>query len=272
MTLPSTRPNPNATPSPDPNPNPRLEGPSLSPNPNPNPQHYIAPKPPGFTPGKILLFGMLGLIAVFLLSLMLAFSGMVNSTRALFKVNTSYSSAVASTIGDLKREQKLVVLSVPITVMLKRVSEKNLGGFLPLGTTELMMVVDDNRVQYVLRLDQLKAEDFTLDAGKKTITVRVPPPELDIDMVSVQSDPAKIHVMTNVGWASLDSSSGEKLRELARRELRETVIGEGMRPFIQEQAKQSAELNMRKLLTPLIRTLEDGVELKIEFKGAKPTP
>jgi hypothetical protein len=173
---------------------------------------------------------------------------------------------VASTIGELKREQKLVVLTVPITVMMHRTSEKNIGGILPLGTTEMMMVVDDNRVQYIVQLQGITENDFVFDVARKTVTVRIPQPELDVEMVSVQSDPSKIHVMTNVGWARLDSSSGEKLRELARKELRETVIGEGMKPFIQDQARISAELAVRKLLTPLTRSLEDGVELKIEFK------
>ena len=218
----------------------------------------------GSTLRTLILCGTIFGITTVVSGLFVITTGM-NSTSNALRPQVTYSTAIASTIGQLNRESKLVVLTVPVNVSIYKKSEKWWAG-LPMGTTEVLMIVPDNKVQYVMTLEAISEKNFTFDEAGKKLIFRAPAPQLDMEMVDIQSNPEEIKVRTNVGWARLDRSSGEGLRKSARAELREAVLAEGNKPFLQEQARQTGELHLRQLLMPLMRSLSEDVDLQIEFE------
>jgi len=192
-----------------------------------------------------------------------AWSGVTNSMRPKIAVTT----AVAATVGELKRETKLVVLTLPVSITIHKSSTKEpLWGILPQGTAEVLMMVPDNRVQYVLNMEGVSAANFEYDAAKHKLIFHAPLPMLDEEMVSIQPDPAKIKLMTNTGWLRTDAFSGEPLRTSARQEVKKHVLAEARKPHYRDIASEVAELHLRKLLEPMMRTVDSDVKLEIRFK------
>ena len=100
----------------------------------------------------------------------------------------------------------------------------------------------------------------------KRLTLRIPAPRLDEDLVEVQSDPGKIEFRTEVGWARFDSRSGQFLRDQAQKELRPAIVREGNSSLYIDKAKMNARESLKKLLEPMASKLKEDVELEVEFK------
>ena len=137
---------------------------------------------------------------------------------------------------------------------------------MPLGTTTVALRARDNRVQYYVPLTNITKGDFKYDETHKRLVFRVSSPVLDKDLVEVQSDPSKIEVRTDIGWARFDKFSGQFLREQAQRDLRPAVLEEGNNSLYIDKAKINARESLKKLLEPLASKLKDDVELEIDFK------
>ncbi len=214
--------------------------------------------------GSLQLLILCGTLTVLVVILTAAL--MWKSTLNVVQPRISITTAVAATVGDLKRESKLVVLSLPISITIHKVSTKEaLWGILPQGTSEVLMMVPDNRVQYVMQLEPVTADNFDYDAAKHTLKFRAPAPVLDEEMVSMQTDPDRVKIMTSTGWLRMDRFTGEKLRNAARTDVRNQVLAEARRPHYQDVAREIAELHLRKLLEPMMRTMDSNVKLVIEF-------
>jgi len=196
---------------------------------------------------------------------------MWKSTLNVVQPRISITTAVAATVGDLKRESKLVVLSLPISITIHKISSKDpLWGILPQGTSEVLMLVPDNRVQYVLHLEQITAENFDYDSSSHKLKFHAPAPVLDEEMISMQSDPDKVKIMSSTGWLRMDRFTGEKLKTAARSDVRNQVLAEARRPHYQDVAREIAELHLRKLLEPMMRTMDSNVKLVVEFPDGGP--
>ncbi len=182
-----------------------------------------------------------------------------------FQPQVNVNSVVYTTLSNMINQAKLVVLTTQINVDMTKADEKVVWG-IPLGTTKVMLRALDNRVQYYVPLTDITKKDFRYDNVHKRLTVRVPSPLLDRDLVEVQSDPAKIEFRTDVGWARFDSRSGQFLRDQAQRDLRPALIREGHNPLYLDKAKTNARESLKKLLEPMAAQLKEDVELEVEFK------
>ena len=182
-----------------------------------------------------------------------------------FQPQVNANTLVFSTVSNMVNQSKLVVLSTSINVEMTKSNEKIIWG-VPLGTTKVTLRALDNRVQYYIALTNLTARDFRYDDVHKRLTLRVPAPKLDEEVVEVQSDPGKIEFRTDVGWARLNSRSGQFLREQAQRELRPAIVREGNNSLYIDRAKMNARESLKKLLEPMAGQLKEDVELHIEFK------
>lgn len=182
-----------------------------------------------------------------------------------FQPQVNANTLVFSTVSNMVNQSKFVVLSTSINVEMAKSNEKIIWG-VPLGTTKVTLRALDNRVQYFVPLTHVTARDFRYDDVHKRLTVRVPAPKLDEDVVEVQSDPGKIEFRTDVGWARLNSRSGQFLRENAQRELRPAILREGNNSLYIDKAKSNARESLKKLLEPMAGQLKPDVELEVEFK------
>jgi hypothetical protein len=182
-----------------------------------------------------------------------------------FQPRVNVNTIIYTTLSNMVSQSKLVVLSTHINVDLTKSNEKVIWG-LPLGTTTVKVRALDNVVQYYVPLTNISKGDFRYDDVHKRLTLRVPAPRLDEDLVEVQSDPAKIEFRTELGWARLDSRSGQFLREQAQKELRPAIVHEGNNVLYLDKAKSNARESLKKLLEPMAGQLKEDVELEVEFK------
>ncbi len=138
---------------------------------------------------------------------------------------STYTTAIHNTVGTLRGVKKLVVLNVPISAEITKSKETRvIYGKVNMGTTVVTLRANDNKVQFYIPLEDMKQEDFQYDKQRRVILVNIPKPMLDEDMVEVQTDPNKIEIRTDVGWASLNSREGNFLREEPKAELRPRVL------------------------------------------------
>jgi hypothetical protein len=181
--------------------------------------------------------------------------------------NVRYTTLITNQFSELSARPKLVVLTATTTVEVVKRSEKSaLWGLLDLGDTVVRLKADGNRVQFYVPVGEIRPEDFSYDAVRKQVVVRVPAPVLDRDIVEVQSDPAKIQVQTKVGWARLQSYSGKHLEAKAREALRQEVLASADSRPMRDMARMQAEKSLRGLFRDLADSLQPGVTLVFEFK------
>ena len=182
-----------------------------------------------------------------------------------FQPKVNSTTIINTTLSRMANQSKLVVLSTSVNVEITKSNEKEIWGF-SRGTTTVWVRALDNRVQYYVPLTNITKSDFKYDNIHKRLILRVPSPVLDEDLVEVQSDPSKIEVRDEIGWARLSSRSGKFLREQAQKELRPSIVREGNNSLYIDKAKVNARENLKKLLEPLASQLKADVELEVQFK------
>jgi hypothetical protein len=179
---------------------------------------------------------------------------------------------VSTAIGPLREEGKLVVMTTEVNVEVAKTSEKRiLWDYLDLGDTTTRLRVRENRVQYYIPIDRLTIDNMEFDPVENCLVLRVPEPILDTELVDVQSDPGKMDVETDVGWARLQSFSGEYVENEARRELRGAVINEGRNPLLIDRARKEAEAAVLELFEVVKPALKDGVLFRVALDAPAPS-
>lgn len=179
----------------------------------------------------------------------------------------SYSSAaiVQTSVTRLHEQSKLVVLSADITVEVTRTSSKILWDVLDFGDTVATIRTRNNKAQYFVPLNKITAQDFHFSANNRSLTLTVPEPRVDEEIVEVQSDPNQIEVQSKVGWGRLNKRSGELARVEAKRGLREAVVAEAKSQTYIDLARKNAKEKIGAFMLPSITPL--GVtNLTVEFR------
>jgi hypothetical protein len=168
--------------------------------------------------------------------------------KGMFGTTVHEHQIVLNTIGEIRKHSKLVVMSTEINVDVERSSTKKfMWDYYDLGTTTVRMKVTGNKVQYYIPTDSLSEKSLKWDEEKHELVFNLPDPVLDEDIVEVQSDPGKIFIEKEIGWARLESGSGKALEDQIRRELRRKVIEAGRHELLLERAKVNAEKAVREL-------------------------
>ena len=189
---------------------------------------------------------------------------LTSGLAAAFRPSTSVTTLFSTTIGELHHNSKLVVLSANVDAEVEKASATH-WGYLYWGTTRVTLRAHDNVIQYVLPLDGLSTGDFRFDAVTKKLILTVPAPQLDESMISVQSDPHKLEIKTELGWAKFDSWSGAPLRQEAQADLRPAVLRVGQHELLRDRAEKNARTHLAAILAPLTDALQPGTTLDIQF-------
>ncbi|MDT8391826.1 MAG: hypothetical protein RRC34_15095 [Lentisphaeria bacterium] len=183
--------------------------------------------------------------------------------ESVLKPNVHIEVFIDTAFEEMRKEAKIVVFSTGINVTERRESKKRvLWDKLNLGTTVVELRVPDNRVQYIIPTSQISRDAFRWDQDTGRLIVDVPTPVVDEDIVEVQSDPSKIRVRKDVGWARLESRSGDYLEGRIRKDLRDIVIEEANNPLLLKEARENGERVLRSLFESLMP--EDTPDFKEE--------
>ncbi len=194
-------------------------------------------------------------------------SQVAQSVANALQSQVSINTVIQTSLEKLRDESKLVVFTANVAVMITKFSEKKaLYGKLDLGTTTVRLRASGNKAQLIIPLKNLAASDFHYDEATDQLTVTLPPPRVDESLVEVQTDPTYFEMETHLGWARLDTLSGEFLREQARRDLRPAVIAEASHPRIIKMAEASGKEKIAALLEASIKPMRPDTKVVIEFK------
>ena len=171
-------------------------------------------------------------------------------------------SIIYSTIGELKKESKIVVMTGEVNLSVKR-SHTKFFSRLNLGTTAVEVLVPKNKVQYVIPTDAISQESFRWNDETGEVSIEIPTPVIDEEIVEIQSDPSLIKVRKEIGWGRLESRSGEFLERQIRQDLRSLVIEEGKgNKLMLEQAKKNAQEVIRELFETFMR--KENLEVPVQ--------
>ena len=171
-------------------------------------------------------------------------------------------SIIYSTIGELKKESKIVVMTGEVNLSVKR-SHTKFFSRLNLGTTVVEVLVPKNKVQYVIPTNAISVESFRWNDETGEVSIEIPTPVIDEEIVEIQSDPSLIKVRKKIGWGRLESRSGEFLERQIRQDLRSLVIEEGKgNQLMLEQAKKNAQEVIRELFETFMR--KENLEVPVQ--------
>jgi hypothetical protein len=171
-------------------------------------------------------------------------------------------SIIYSTIGELKKESKIVVMTGEVNLSVKR-SHTKFFSRLNLGTTAVEVLVPKNKVQYVIPTNAISEESFRWNDETGEVSIEIPTPVIDEEIVEIQSDPSLIKVRKEIGWGRFESRSGEFLERQIRQDLRSLVIEEGKgNKLMLEQAKKNAQEVIRELFETFMR--KENLEVPVQ--------
>ena len=171
-------------------------------------------------------------------------------------------SIIYSTIGELKKESKIVVMTGEVNLSVKR-SHTKFFSRLNLGTTAVEVLVPKNKVQYVIPTNAISEESFRWNDETGEVSIEIPTPVIDEEIVEIQSDPSLIKVRKDIGWGRFESRSGEFLERQIRQDLRSLVIEEGKgNKLMLEQAKKNAQEVIRELFETFMR--KENLEVPVQ--------
>lgn len=181
------------------------------------------------------------------------------------KIIVNERTVVSTAISELKKKAKLVVLTAKVSALVEEENEEilEIAGFtIPRGKTKVILRSTSNRVQFVVPLDALAKDNVIYDASLNELTVLLPHPVADPELVEIDPLP---EVRTDVGWLRMDARSGEHLRNKAKSRVREFVLREAANPVYCGAARDAGREAAMTLLAPTIARIPGNVHLRIEF-------
>jgi uncharacterized protein YfiM (DUF2279 family) len=179
------------------------------------------------------------------------------------RVTPAVTTVIASAVGELKAQSRLVVLRANVIADVKKISEKR-RWLIDFGTTTIWMRAP-GQVEYVIDLEGVTADAFRYEAELRKLFVRLPAPYLDRDMVCVESDPAKVETLKKIGWGRLDKYSGQFVETQARKELRAAMIAAGEQQWVHDRSLMAARQAVVRLISPIALKLDACATVEVAF-------
>ena len=198
--------------------------------------------------------------------------GVVETAKGLgqaFQPKITVNKTLALAIGALDSKFEFKVGERAIDVVVEKTSETEWMG-VPVGKTVTRLRVLGNRVQYIVPLSNISPEqDWTFvgsDSGG-ALLVTLPAPTVDLAMVSIQTDPAKIQLEVDDQWLNNVFFWQSDSQDEARHRIRDEVAKQaGARAFILEVEQDAAPRIEALLQSTLQASLRPNVQVKVIWK------
>ena len=120
-------------------------------------------------------------------------------------------------------------------------------------------------MQFYVPVEQITGQNFVYDDLTRTLRLISPALRIDREMVSVQSDPAKIIVEEKGPWVPLIGPKVEALRNEAMAELKSEVLRAASHELVKEEARREAQKALDQFFGMLKASLRDDVKLQIHL-------
>lgn len=198
--------------------------------------------------------------------------GMVKKLGDL-EVKAQTAISVFSIVESLQRHSKLIVQTALITVdqTLEKENILSLGNYaFELGSSNLRMISMGNRVQYYIPMQGISDSDINWISDTRTITVKIPHPIVDTEMVDIQQDPRQIIFLGNESWIDWARNTGKnELAQKAKDNLRQYVLRAAKTRYYISTAEENALREVERLLHTLIYPIDPQIKIIVEFKTDK---
>ena len=190
----------------------------------------------------------------------------VDAIKMALKPSVDAKSIFSQLLGSTDRTRKLVVVTQTVDVELYRENHKRvLNEWFPAGSAWVRVKVLDNQVQFYVPVEEITGQNFVYDDLTRTLRLISPPLRIDREMVSVQSDPAKIIVEEKGSWVPLIGPKVETLRNEAMSELKSEVLRAANHELVSEEARREAQKALDQFFGLLKASLRDDVKLQIQL-------
>lgn len=180
-----------------------------------------------------------------------AFGGAASAAIRIFQPRYIINTVIHSAIKEVKIQPKLVVLAAEVSVIFERQSSAQ--GRVSHGTSTVELRFSGNKVQYVIPTDEITHKIFKWDKKRNEITLNVPDPYLDEELVEVQSDPSKIEIRKEVGWFRFDDYDGVKLLDTMKSQMRDEVVKAGKNELLLYKARTEARKVLKNIFLKQFR-------------------
>lgn len=157
-----------------------------------------------------------------------------------------------------KGELRVGTREVDVEVVIDRESRVNvdlLGDWfdtqIPLGRTQTRVIVEGNKVQYMIPLTGTDAVRVQVLPEQSVVMLWLPRPQVDTEVVEVNSDPEATSVQVDKDWFHHLRWSDE--REAAIAMLRDRVVAEASTPLAMDDATAKAVQSVQRMLEPVAR-------------------
>lgn len=166
---------------------------------------------------------------------------------------TFQPAIVLTALGESSSRGKLVVFTQEVTTQAtiesdRRLTEKR---YVPGTQRRLTILAEGNRFQYYVPVHQISENNFSMEEELQRLHVRLPEPLLDEEMVSIQSDPAKIMVESTGGLLTFGDDRVEIQK--AQAALKPAVLKQARAASVKKQANEGAREVMTNLLRDVLR-------------------
>ena len=112
---------------------------------------------------------------------------------------------------------------------------------------------------------ELGEADISIDDEGKRIVVEIDEPEINLEMVVIQTDPDFIQVEMDRGWVSWPGTP-KQLAEEARREIRATIVDQAKVEDNVEIARMRAKESVTRLVEALMQASHEGYKVVVEVR------
>lgn len=165
-------------------------------------------------------------------------------------------------LGDEEQLKKLEVYSRDVSDV---ATLTQAGLFKIKAFSKYQYITYNGKAVYTVDLSGLKAEDITLDEETKTVTMKVPVPQLEpinIPSENIQFGDVRKETVFAFGDIKLTPEQQAKVETEAKNKMLEKLEAEN----VAADAQKAAEHSIWEIFQPVISKLSSKYTLKIEFK------
>lgn len=187
----------------------------------------------------------------------------LNALTQAIKPSINVQDVMSQTLGEIDRTKKLVVYTQSVDIELTREKENRwFSDYLPAGSTAVRLKVLGNKVQFYVPLEQINEDCFSYNSRTQILSINCPKVRMDKDMVSVQSDPAKMIIEEKSSWVPFGPKASDLLKD-AQSELKNQVILTANHELVWNSAKIEAEKAMQEFFGSLKSAMKEGSNIQI---------
>jgi hypothetical protein len=173
---------------------------------------------------------------------------------------------INSAVKKITQESKIVLMTAVIDLECSKSSEKHWQFWklnLNLGKTVVRMRIPGNKVQFIIPQNMFNKIRTKISQDKDKLTVFIPHPIVDKDMIAVQANHDKIELQTKAGWGRSKYISGSYLEKEIKKHIIDAIYNQASADSsLKKKADESAKSGVQNLICKYTGIGSDAITIK----------